>query len=123
MLPQRRIIRNQSLGAILLALPAIWLFILASQARCDPSGCGRIGLLFMPAALLAIGAVVLYLTSLIEALSWCIRMKTWRWLFAILPFGPVGIFLFGVAGPKDGMPELDDWFDPTTLHKRRQTGD
>jgi hypothetical protein len=71
------------------------------------------------AALLLIGAAVLYLTSLIEALSRCIHMKTWRWLFAIIPLGPVGILLFGLFGPKGAIPELDDWFDPTKLHKRR----
>ncbi len=119
MFHQRKIIRNQSLGCILLVALAIRLFILASQAVCTESGCGRIGLLFMPAALLAIGAGVLYLTSLVEALSRCIEMKTWRWLLVILPFGPVGIFVFGMFGPKGTVPELDDWFDPTKLHKRR----
>jgi hypothetical protein len=114
------VIRNQSLGAMLLALPALWVFLHVDQEVCVPRvACVYVaGGLVTPAVLLATGAVVLYLAALLEALSRCIRMKTWRWLFAIVPFGPPGLFLYGRYGPEDAVPELHDWFDPMMRKKR-----
>jgi hypothetical protein len=123
MIPQRRVIRNQSLGSILLLAPVIGLVHYAvslAQPCTNEAPCyDYSGMLFIPAFLFFIGGGILYLTSLIESLSRCIEMKTWRWLAAILPFGPVGIYVFGVFGPQGAVPETHDWFDPTQYRKPR----